>query len=369
MDSRNIELAELLVTHSMAVTPGDKVLIESFGSRTFELCEALIDCVHRHGGVPFVRLYENRIRRALLLTASEEQLALQGESEAAFMEQMDCYVGVRGFENVLETADVPGDNMALHGKHLVHKVHMDIRVPKTRWVVLRYPSPTFAQSARMSTAAFEDFFYRACLTDYKAMAKNAEPLARRMTEAETVHISGPGTDLHFSIAGIPAIACAGDRNIPDGECFTAPVRDSINGTLAYNTPTLYDGHFFDNIKLEFENGRISRATCGAGDESVLNEILDRDDGARHIGEFAIAFNNEIREPMLDILFDEKMAGSFHFTPGDAYEIADNGNRSVIHWDMVCRQLEEHGGGTISFDGELIRQDGIFVPEDLRALNP
>jgi len=369
MDSRNLELAELLVTHSMAVTPGDKVLIECFGTRTFELCEALIDCVHKHGGLPFTRLYDTRVRRALLQTATEEQLTLLGDSEAAFMEQMDCYVGVRGFENVLENSDVPGANMALHGKMLTQKVHLDIRVPKTRWVVLRYPSPSFAQSARMSTAAFEDFFYRACLTDYKAMAKNAAPLAKRMTEAKDVHISGPGTDLHFSIAGIPAIACAGDRNIPDGECFTAPVRDSINGTLAYNTPTLYDGHLFDKIKLTFENGQIVKATCGTGNDAVLNEILDRDPGARFIGEFAIAFNNEIREPMLDILFDEKMAGSFHFTPGDAYEIADNGNRSVVHWDMVCRQLPEHGGGTISFDGELIRENGIFVPEDLRALNP
>lgn len=369
MDPRNKELASLLISHSIAVKPGDKVLIESFGTRTFELCEALVSAVRMKGGLPFVRLYDSRIRRMLLLAASEEQLALQGQSEAAFMEKMDCYVGVRGFENVLETSDVPAENMALHGRQITHRVHMDVRVPKTRWVVLRYPSPSFAQTAKMSTAAFEDFFYRACLTDYAAMAKAAEPLAARMTAAEDVHITGEGTDLRFSVAGIPAIACAGSRNIPDGECFTAPVRDSVEGTITYNTPTLYDGHYFDGISLTFKEGAVVEAGCSTGRVEALHSILDRDEGARYIGEFAIAFNNEIQEPMLDILFDEKMGGSFHFTPGDAYGVADNGNRSIIHWDMVCRQTTKHGGGTIAFDGEVIRQDGLFLPEDLQSLNP
>lgn len=369
MDTRDVQLAELLLDHSTRLQSGEKILIEAFGTRTYGLVEQIVQGVYARGGMPYVRLYQDRVSRALLMGATEEQMALQAESEAAFMAQMDCYVGVRGFENVLENSDVPADRMKVHASEITQKVHLDLRVPKTRWVVLRYPNPSFAQSAKMSSAAFEDFYYRACLTDYAKMAAAAAPLAERMKAADAVHILGPGTDLRFSLKEINAVACAGDHNVPDGECFSAPVRDSVQGTITFNTPSLYDGQFFDGICFTFKDGRIEDADCRVGDKAALHAILDRDDGARHIGEFAIAFNPEIREPMLDILFDEKIAGSFHFTPGDAYDVADNGNRSTVHWDLVCRQLAEHGGGSIAFDGEVIRQDGLFLPADLLDLNP
>jgi aminopeptidase len=192
-------------------------------------------------------------------------------------------------------------------------------------------------------------------------------LAKLMTKAKDVHIMGPGTDLRFSIAGIPGIPCGGSHNIPDGECFTAPVKHSVEGVVTYNAPSIYQGIAFDNVKFEFKQGKIVKAT--ANNTKAINKILDTDDGARYIGEFAIGFNPHILEPMRDILFDEKIAGSFHFTPGQAYDGVGNGNKSQVHWDMVCIQRPEYGGGEIWFDGKLIRKDGIFVPKALNKLNP
>jgi aminopeptidase len=240
-------------------------------------------------------------------------------------------------------------------------------VNKTRWVVLRWPSPSMAQAANMSTEAFEDFYFKVCTMDYRKMAKAMLPLEKRMKTADQVRITAPGTDLSFSIKEIGAKSCNGKLNIPDGEVFSCPVKNSVNGAIQFNTPTLYSGTRFENVRLEFENGRVTNAT--SNNSSRLNEILDTDAGARYIGEFALGFNPHIQNPMCDILFDEKIAGSLHFTPGQAYEVADNGNRSAVHWDMVLIQRPEWGGGEIWFDDELIRKDGLFVPKDLKALNP
>ncbi|MEC7775506.1 MAG: aminopeptidase, partial [Planctomycetota bacterium] len=219
----------------------------------------------------------------------------------------------------------------------------------------------------MSTESFEDFYFDVCTVDYAAMAERMKPLEERMKNAGDVHISGPGTDLKFSVKDIPAVGCAGEYNIPDGEVFTAPVKDSVEGTLSVNTPSLYQGTVFDNIVLEFSKGKIVKAT--ANHTEKIDSILDSDEGARYIGEFAIGFNPKVLEPMMDILFDEKIAGSFHFTPGNAYDDADNTNRSEVHWDLVTIQRPEYGGGEIWFDGELIRKDGLFVTDDLAGLNP
>ena len=173
----------------------------------------------------------------------------------------------------------------------------------------------------------------------------------------------------FSIKGIPAVPCAGECNIPDGEVFTAPVRESVNGTIQYNTPSPYQGTVFNNVKLEFKDGKIVNATAD-NDIEKLNEIFNTDEGAKFIGEFAIGVNPLIKHPMGDILFDEKIDGSFHFTPGQAYEgEADNGNRSAIHWDLVLIQRPEYGGGSIYFDDVLIRENGRFVIKELECLNP
>jgi aminopeptidase len=241
------------------------------------------------------------------------------------------------------------------------------RVNNTKWCVLRWPTSSMAQQAGMSTEGFEDFYFRVCLLDYAALIPAMKALEALMDQTNAVHITGPGTDLRFSLAGIKSIACGGDHNIPDGECFSAPVKDSVEGYISYNAPTIYQGIAFDNICLEFSKGKIIKAT--ANNTEAINRILDSDEGARYIGEFALGFNREILHPMRDILFDEKIAGSFHFTPGQAYEgIADNGNRSQVHWDMVNIQRPDYGGGEIHFDGKLIRKDGQFTLPELTPLN-
>lgn len=365
-DSRLDKLADVLTTHSTKVQPGEYVLIEGFDIPE-EMIIALIRTVREAGGIPLVEIKQNRIQRELLRNADEEGLKLIGEYEGYRMKQVQAYIGIRGSQNIAEMSDVPTAGMRAYEKHWLTPVHFDIRVSKTKWVVLRWPSPSMAQSAKMSTEAFEDFYFDVCTLDYSHMEKAISPLKAMMETTDKVHIVGPATDLKFSIKDIPVIPCTGERNIPDGECFTAPVRESVNGVIHFNTPTLYQGTVFNDICLHFENGKIVNAS--ANNSEKLNDILNTDPGARYIGEFAIGFNPYINNPMLDILFDEKIAGSFHFTPGQAYEDADNGVRSSVHWDMVMIQTPEHGGGEISFDGTLIRKDGRFVLPELEGLNP
>ena len=281
------------------------------------------------------------------------------------MKKVQAYIALRGSANTSETSDVPSDKMSLYSRVL--RPVLNHRVNKTRWVVLRWPTPSMAQAAGMSTEAFEDFYFDVCTMNYPRMAKAMLPLERLMKKTDRVHLKAPGTDLRFSIKGIGAKMCKGDRNIPDGEVFSCPVKDSVNGVIQYNTPTLYSGTRFENVRLEFKDGKIIKAT--SNNTKRLNEIFDTDAGARYVGEFSLGFNPYIQSPMCDILFDEKIAGSLHFTPGQAYEDVDNGNRSAVHWDMVLIQRPEWGGGEVWFDDKLIRKDGRFLPKELRPLNP
>ncbi|MAZ95716.1 MAG: aminopeptidase [Planctomycetaceae bacterium] len=365
-DPRYAELAGKLVTNSCQIKEGEKVLIEAFDLPEL-MVVALVRAVRAAGGVPFVTLKNNRVLRELYREATAEQMQLAGEVELSLMKQMDAYIAMRGSTNIAEMSDVPSDNMQLYQTHWLQPVHFQERVPNTKWVVLRWPTASMAQQAEMSSEQFEDFYFDVCCLDYRKMGEAIEPLRELMNRTDRVRLTGPDTDLRFSIKDIPAIACSGDRNIPDGECFTAPVRDSIEGHIHFNARTLYHGTIFSDVRLEFKGGKVVGATSNNTDK--LNEILDSDEGARYVGEFAIAFNPLIREPMLDILFDEKIDGSFHFTPGNAYDEADNGNRSEVHWDMVMIQRAEHGGGEIIFDDVVIRKDGRFVLPELEGLNP
>lgn len=366
-DSRITRLAELLIDHSCKLQAGEKVLIEAFDLPRPEIVCQLVEIAARRGAVPVVNLKNNEILRHLYQFATADSMTIQGELESHVMSQMDAYIGIRGAANSSEFADVPQENMSLYQKHWWHPVHSGIRVPQTKWVVLRYPTPSMAQAADMSTAAFEDYYFKVCTADYAQMAENQKPLAELMRKTNDVRITAAGTDLTFSIEGIPVIPCAGDRNIPDGEVFTAPIRESVNGTMQYNTASRYQGTIFNRIRFRFEAGKIIEAECGSETEK-LNEILDSDEGARYIGEWSLGCNNAVKHPMLDTLFDEKIGGSLHLTPGNAYDIADNGNRSEVHWDLVLIQTPDYGGGEIWFDGELIRKDGRFLPEDLQPLN-
>lgn len=366
-DPRLSRLAEVLIDHSSRLQPGEKVMIEAFDLPDPALVCRLVEHAAERGAIPFVNWKNNAVLRSVYRTATEAGMKLAGDFERRQMEQMDAYIGIRGAANSNEFADVPQDRMDLYQQHWWQPVHIQVRVPKTKWVVLRYPTASMAQAARMSTAEFEDYFFQVCTADYQQMAIAQQPLKERMEAADRVRITAPGTDLSFSIKGIPVVPCAGENNIPDGEVFTAPVRDSVNGTITFNTQSLYQGTVFDGIRFEFQDGKIVAADCQNAPEK-LNQILDSDEGARYIGEWSLGCNNAVTRPMLDTLFDEKIGGSFHLTPGNAYDEADNGNRSRVHWDLVLIQTPEYGGGEIHFDDELIRKDGRFVPAELQQLN-
>ena len=365
-DPRQKTLAETLINYSCELQSGEKVLIEAIDiphAFTRELVRATVAA----GALPLVTLKSQEVWRSLLLGGSAEQLELIGEMEAKRMAEMDAYIGVRGSTNVSEWSDIPADKIELYESTVWQKAHLDIRVPKTRWVVLRWPNPGIAQLAQMSTEGFEEFYFSVCNIDYARMSAAMKPLQELMEAADRVRLIAPGTDLEMSIAGIPAVCCDGHRNIPDGEVFTAPVRDSINGTIQYNTPTIHQGVTHEDVRLEFSDGRIVSASSSQPEH--LAAVLDTDEGARYIGEFAIGFHPRITTPMKDILFDEKIAGSIHLTPGQAYKEAWNGNSSKIHWDLILRMDADAGGGEVWFDEILVRKDGLFVLPELEGLNP
>ncbi|MEY3394386.1 MAG: hypothetical protein RL346_622 [Verrucomicrobiota bacterium] len=363
-DPRIDSLARQLIGYSVDLKDGERILLDLYDVPE-SIGIALIREVRRKKGIPVVRIHQSLIGRELLMGATEEQYQLISRQLLSEMKEMDAYVAVRGSHNITETSDVTQKNMQVAMKQM--RPVIDHRVKKTKWCVLRWPTSSMAQQAGMSTEAFEDFYFKVCLLDYKSLLPAMNALKTLMEKTDRVHIKGVGTDLVFSIKDIPAVVCGGNYNIPDGEVFTAPVRRSVNGVITHNAPTIYQGIAFDGIRLEFKEGKIIRADAGSKTRE-LNRILDTDPGARYIGEFAIGFHPVIREPMRDILFDEKIAGSFHFTPGQAYEIADNGNHSQIHWDMVSIQRKDYGGGEIHFDGKLIRKNGVFLPKNLAKLN-
>lgn len=365
-DYRINQLAYNLVNYSCKLKKGEKVLIEAKGI-DYMLVNALIKEVYKVGAFPFVEMFDNRVSRELMLGETEEYAKLKAKYASYRMADMDAYIGIRGGENSNENSDVPEEILKIDSINYVNPVHLELRVKKTKWVVLRYPNQAMAQSANMSTDAFEDFYFNVCNLDYSKMDKAMDALKKRLDNGDKVRIVGPGTDISFSIKGVGSTKCSGNCNIPDGEIYTAPVKDSVNGVITYNTPSVENGFKFENVCLKFKDGKIIEAT--ANDTKKLNAIFDTDDGARYVGEFAFGVNPYITKPMSDILFDEKISGSIHFTPGSCYEDCDNGNQSAVHWDLVLIQTKEYGGGEIYLDGELIRKDGFFVPEDLQVLNP
>lgn len=366
-DQRIKTLAANLVNYSLKLEKGEKVLIHYTGMSAEPLVNEVVKEVFKVGALPFLNFDNSRISRTILLNGSEELLSKMAEFDRARMKEMDAFLGIGAVENSSETSDVPGEKMSLYMEKYAKPVHFQERIPNTKWTVMRYPTNSMAQQANTSLESFEDFFFDVCNLDYSKMSKAMDGLVNLMNRTDKVQIKGEGTDLSFSIKDIPTVKCDGDRNIPDGEVYTAPVRDSINGVLSYNTPSEYQGVTYENIVFTFEDGKIVKAE--ANDTDRINKVLDTDEGARYIGEFAIGVNPYILKPMKNTLFDEKIMGSFHFTPGNAYDEAPNGNKSSIHWDLVCIQTEEFGGGEIWFDDVLIRKDGVFVLPELEALNP
>jgi aminopeptidase len=365
-DSRIETLAANLINYSCELKAGEKILIENIGNE-MPLSRALIREAYKVGAIPYLTIKNPELERVLLEQCTEEQMKDMARYELARMKDMDAYIGVRSGDNVSEKSSVPSDKMKLYMSLFSKPVHSEERVNNTKWCVMRYPSHSMAQLANMPTEYFEDFYFNVCNLDYKKMSIAMDPLVKIMEATDKVRITGKGTDLSFSIKGMSAIKCDGKMNIPDGEVYTAPVKDSVNGVISYNCPAVYQGVTFENISLEFKNGKIIKAV--SNDTDRINEIFNTDEGARYVGEFAIGVNPYIDTPMKDTLFDEKIKGSLHFTPGSCYDECPNGNKSSIHWDLVFIQRPEYGGGEIWFDDKLIRKDGLFVIKELEGLNP
>lgn len=364
-DARYAKLADVLIGYSLHVQKDECVLLDATDINS-EIISELVQAIAARGGHAFVKTTHSKVMRSLYINGSLKSFEVMAESDLEFMKKMQGYVAIRNYENSFEYSDVPAEKMTAIRK--IMRPVLDWRVKKTKWCVVRWPSSSMAQAASMSTEAFENFYFRVCTMDYSRMHAAAQALVALMQKTDKVRIEGPlGTDITFSIKGMPVIPCTGANNIPDGEVFTAPMKTSVNGVICYNTPTVYEGKKYENIVLRFEHGKIVDAS--SSDTNGMNAILNTDEGARYTGEFAIGINPNIIDGMCDILFDEKISGSIHLTPGASYDDASNGNTSSIHWDLVLIQTPKYGGGKIYFDDVLIRDNGLFVVDALKALNP
>lgn len=371
LDTRLDQLAELLLTHSLRLTSGELFEINA-GAAAKPLIKALMKRAHRLGAVPYVRLEDDELQRLFFgfIDANHPEntqavFEKQIEWEKARWAHLAAHVDIGVDENDAELS--AADPRAVSLYRAAMRPIRDIRIDERRWVYLHWPTMADAQKANMCYDDLYEFFLRSALVDYARMRQSMQPLIDLMLRTDAVHIKGPGTDLQFSIRDMPVVPCFGERNIPDGEVYTAPVKESANGVIQYNTALHMLGRQYHDPRLVFENGRIVQASC-ANDTQGLNRLLDTDEGARYLGEFALGVNNEITSPMGNTLYDEKIGGSFHLTPGCAYASAFNGNKSSLHMDIVCLQSAPYGG-EIYFDNTLIRRDGLFLPPELCGLNP
>jgi aminopeptidase len=362
-DPRLEKLAANLLDYSLKLQPGERLLIES-ETTSRELVAAVIEGAYRRKAIPFYQIGDARLRRTWFLQAQREQMDLEIAWALRRLEDVDAGLYIVSGDNASELADVPPSVM--EASRRASEPLMEKYLAK-KWCLLRFPTPSAAQAAGMSTEGFEDFCLEVSSLDYARMDEAMDPLVELMSRTDRVRVVGPGTDLRFSIKGIPILKAAGKNNIPDGEVFTAPVRDSVNGTILYNTPSLEDGVTYERIRLTFRDGKVVESDANEADK--LTQMLDTDEGSRYLGEFALGVNPRIEKPMKDTLYDEKISGSLHLALGRAYDDADNGNRSSLHWDLVLIQTPQWGGGEVYFDDVLVRKDGRFVLPEIQGLNP
>ena len=365
-DERITKLASNLLHYSCGLKKGQNIIIEA-SDESKDLVKELVRQTYQIGGYPFVRLSNNEISREIMLGMTEEQAKKSCKYTLPMFEDAAAYIGISSVLNKFENATVPSDKKQIYSKFYSKPVHIDTRVCKTNWVILNYPNPSLAQLAQMSTQEFEDFFFNVCNLDYSKMHQAMLNLQKLMQKTDKVRLVAADTDLTFSIKGQPAIICSGKCNIPDGEIYTSPIKNSINGKIKFNIPSLYKGIIHNDITLEFKDGKVIKEN--SSNTKQLTAELNVDDGARYVGEFALGVNPYITKPMYDTLFDEKMSGSIHMALGNAYDDAPNGNSSQNHWDIVLSMTPEYNGGQIYFDDVLVRDNGLFVLPELKCLNP
>ncbi len=365
MSEKLKELASLIVNYSIRVEKAERVLITTQSLETREFVSYLIEEIYKNGGVPCLKINDPILGARLAEKNNEGRIELLKKIQENEVELFDSFINIRYATNDYENKNVSGEMSKKLSQALLPS--SDVRVNQRKWVLLNYPSLLDSYKAKMTSTEFMEFALRVMTVNYKSMSELIKPLKKLMDKTDKVRIVSPGTDITFSIKEMGSIPCVGEMNIPDGELYSAPVKNSVNGTITYNTPSPYQGRVYNHVSLEFKDGKIINATCD-DDNEKLNEIFNTDEGARYVGEFSLGFNPEILYPMGDILYDEKILGSIHFTPGQAYKDCYNGNDSGIHWDMVLIQRKDYGGGEIYFDDVLIRKDGMFVLEELKPLN-
>lgn len=358
-------LADTIVNYSLNIKENDKVLITTSSLDTRDLIMSLIEKIKSKRAVCKVEINDPVIASFLNSSITENRIKLIKDTLNFNVSNYDAFINIKYNENDYENKLI--DKESLKKLREKTKKENDIKINKRRWVLLNYPSKLDAHKAHMTTNEYRDFTLDVMNVDYEKMATDLKALKDLMDKTDKVKIIGPNTDISFSIKNIKSVICAGEKNIPDGEVYTAPIKNSVNGTITYNTPSPYDGNIYTNVSLTFKDGKIIKATCNENNER-LNEIFSTDEGSRYVGEFSLGVNPKINHPIGDILYDEKIFGSLHFTPGRCYKDADNKNISGIHWDLVLIQTKEYGGGSIYFDDVLIRKDGIFVIDELKHLN-
>lgn len=371
MDQQFTAFAAQLVNFCTKVQKGEQVIIHAHDVVPKQMILAIIRAVRQAGGnVADVWWDCWEFDSELLQLVDRRQLRIRGIGRLSQISAVDVNIILRGYSNMYAMRNVPNENAKAFNTGIEKQVK-DERVSNTRWILTCWPTDVMANMAGMPTSDFESFFFSAVLFDYEKMSRAMEPLVQLIERTKEVHIIGPGdTDITFSIEGMSAVKCDGHRNIPDGEVYTAPVRNSVNGVIHYNTPTITkEGREYGGLRFVVKEGKIIEATCESGDVGQLNKYLDTDEGARYFGEFSFGINPYITQAIKDTLFDEKIWGSFHLTPGQCYDLMPNGNDSAIHWDIVAIQQEDCGGGEIYFDNQLIRKNGIFTISQLEGLNP
>lgn len=366
IDERLKKLAKNIVEYAVKIQKGEHCLVQTTDVPD-EFIAELADNIWAAGGIPVVRISTSKINSHLTPHYTKEIIEDITEKNIPLWESVQAAIAIDGSPNHFDDKNIPPQVNKLLATISGKKRHEIWDRNNIKWVLLRYPNTNSAQNAKMSTEEFEDFYLNVCNLDYAKMGKAMIPLKKLMERTDKVHIIAKGTDLTLSIKGQKACICAGEYNIPDGEVFTSPVKDSVNGTVLFNIPCATHGEIFENIKLTVKDGKIIKAKCSNTED--FTKLLDTDEGSRYFGEFALGVNPYVKSPMYDILFDEKMSDSFHMAFGTCLSEAPNGNKSGIHMDLIQKQTPLYGGGEIWFDDVLIRKDGRFVLEELLPLNP
>jgi len=366
-DIRIDKLADVLVNYSVAVQSGDKVVIRG-GVPAASLLKAVYAKVLQAGGHPFMMPSLPGAEEVFFRYASDEQLQHVPEPLELMVDTYDVSITIGGMENTKSLSNVDPAKIVQHSQaqaDLMKTYMQRAAVGDLRWVGTLFPTNAYAQDAEMSLSEYEDFVYGACMPDlddpvgyWQRFSVWQQKIVDWLKGKERVRVIGPETELQLSIAGRTFINSDGKNNMPSGEVFTGPVEDSVEGHVHFSYPAIHQGREVSGIRLWFEKGKVVKATAEKNEDFLL-QTLDTDDGSRYVGEFAIGTNKGITQFTRQILFDEKINGSFHMALGAGYPETGSKNESAIHWDMICDMRD---GGEIWVDDELLYQNGKFVVE-------